>query len=137
MPALYLSMMPSMPSWRATPSNFLMPCRKSPRPKRLSFLFYRLPAQFQLMDVMRAEMEEKRVGAAGDAISTPGICTFKRKPVMEQALRAVVRTLNWRELNRLQAQFCKPVSVPPWRTRSRCRHLLSTTPSARNRARRS
>ncbi len=59
--------------------------------------------QFQLLDVMRAEMDEKRLPAA-QVLQTHGRhLHFRRKPTIEQALRVWTSDAIGREMNRLQA----------------------------------
>ncbi len=59
--------------------------------------------QFQLLDVMRAEMDEKRLSAT-HVLQTHGRhLHFRRKPTIEQALRVWTPEAIGREMNRLQA----------------------------------
>jgi DNA polymerase-3 subunit delta len=59
--------------------------------------------QFQLLDAMRAEMDEKRLQPA-QVMQTHGRhLHFRRKPVIEQALRAWTSDAIARETNRLQS----------------------------------
>ncbi len=59
--------------------------------------------QFQLLELMRAEMDEKRV-PAGQAVATLGRhLHFRRKPVIENALKNWTGTAIRREAQRLQA----------------------------------
>lgn len=59
--------------------------------------------QFQLLDVMRAEMDDKRLQPA-QVMQTHGRhLHFRRKPTIEQALRVWTSEAIGREMNRLQA----------------------------------
>ncbi|WFS00671.1 DNA polymerase III subunit delta [Rhizobium tumorigenes] len=59
--------------------------------------------QFQLLDIMRAEMDEKRLPAT-QVLQTHGRhLHFRRKPTIEQALRVWTSDAIGREMNRLQA----------------------------------
>ncbi len=59
--------------------------------------------QFQLLDQMRAEMDEKKL-QAGQVMQTMGRGVhFRRKPVIERALRTWQPAAIAREMNRLQA----------------------------------
>jgi len=59
--------------------------------------------QFQLLDQMRAEMDEKKL-QAGQVMQTLGRgIHFRRKPVIERALRAWQPAAIAREMNRLQS----------------------------------
>lgn len=58
--------------------------------------------QFQFLDAMRAEMDEKRLQPA-QVLQTHGRhLHFRRKPIVEQALRTWTSTAISREMNRLQ-----------------------------------
>jgi DNA polymerase-3 subunit delta len=59
--------------------------------------------QFQLMDAMRAEMEEKRLQPAQVMQTLGRGIHFKRKPVIEKALRTWTAPAMAREMNRIQA----------------------------------
>ena len=59
--------------------------------------------QFQLLDAMRAEMDEKRLPAAQVMQTLGRHLHFKRKPVIERALRSWTAPAIAREMNRLQA----------------------------------
>jgi DNA polymerase-3 subunit delta len=59
--------------------------------------------QFQLIDTMRAEMEEKRLQPAQIMQTLGRHLHFRRKPIVEQALRTWSADAIARETNRLQA----------------------------------
>lgn len=58
--------------------------------------------QFQLLDLMRAEMDEKRLPASQAVSSLGRHLHFRRKPVMENALKAWSSSAIRRETRRLQ-----------------------------------
>ena len=58
--------------------------------------------QFQLLDQMRAEMEEKRLQPAQVMQTLGRSIHFKRKPILERALRTWTGQALAREMNRLQ-----------------------------------
>jgi DNA polymerase-3 subunit delta len=90
--------------------------------------------QFQLLDVMRAEMEEKRVQPAQVMQTLGRHLHFRRKPVIEQALR------NWdapaiaREMNRLQAAILQSRQRGALEESIALHTLLSTTPQSARKA---
>lgn len=59
--------------------------------------------QFQLLDVMRAEMDEKRVQPAQVMQTLGRHLHFRRKPIIEQALRSWTAPAIAREMSRLQS----------------------------------
>jgi DNA polymerase III subunit delta len=59
--------------------------------------------QFQLLDVMRAEMDEKRLQPAQVMMTLGRHIHFKRKPLIEKALRSWTAPALARETDRLQA----------------------------------
>lgn len=59
--------------------------------------------QFQLLDTIRAEMDEKRVAPAQVMQSHGRHLHFRRKPIIEQALKTWTAPAIAREMNRLQA----------------------------------
>ncbi len=68
--------------------------------------------QFQLLELMRAEMDEKRVPAA-QAMATLGRhLHFRRKPIVENALRAWTGPAIRRETQRLQAAILQSRQRP-------------------------
>lgn len=68
--------------------------------------------QFQLLDLMRAEMDEKRL-PAGQAVATLGRhLHFRRKPVVENALKTWSGAAIRRETHRLQAAILQSRQRP-------------------------
>lgn len=59
--------------------------------------------QFQLLDVMRAEMDEKRLQPAQVMQALGRHLHFRRKPIIEQALRSWTAPAIAREMSRLQS----------------------------------
>ncbi|MBB3611531.1 DNA polymerase III subunit delta [Rhizobium sp. BK602] len=59
--------------------------------------------QFQLLDVMRAEMDEKRLQPAQVMQTLGRHLHFRRKPIIEQALRSWTAPAIAREMSRLQS----------------------------------
>ncbi|MDL2399768.1 DNA polymerase III subunit delta [Rhizobium mayense] len=59
--------------------------------------------QFQLLDMMRTEMDEKRVPPAQVMQTLGRHLHFRRKPIIEQALKSWTAPAISREMNRLQA----------------------------------
>ncbi|MFS8114622.1 DNA polymerase III subunit delta [Rhizobium jaguaris] len=59
--------------------------------------------QFQLLDMMRTEMDEKRVPPAQVMQTLGRHLHFRRKPIVEQALKSWTAPAIAREMNRLQA----------------------------------
>jgi DNA polymerase-3 subunit delta len=59
--------------------------------------------QFQLLDIMRTEMDEKRVQPAQVMQTLGRHLHFRRKPIIEQALKSWTAPAIAREMNRLQA----------------------------------
>lgn len=83
--------------------------------------------QFQLMDAMRAEMEEKRLPASQVMQTLGRHLHFKRKPVIEQALRAWSAEALGRETNRLQAAILQTRRRASLEDTIALQTLLSTT----------
>ncbi|SCB12854.1 DNA polymerase III subunit delta [Rhizobium lusitanum] len=59
--------------------------------------------QFQLLDTMRAEMDEKRLAPAQVMQTLGRHLHFRRKPIIEQALKSWTAPAIAREMNRLQS----------------------------------
>jgi DNA polymerase-3 subunit delta len=59
--------------------------------------------QFQLLDMMRTEMDEKRLAPAQVMQTLGRHLHFRRKPIIEQALKSWTAPAIAREMNRLQA----------------------------------
>ncbi|MBT9372817.1 DNA polymerase III subunit delta [Rhizobium sp. CSW-27] len=68
--------------------------------------------QFQLLDVMRAEMDEKKTQAAQVMQTAGRHIHFKRKPLVEKALRSWQAEAISRETNRLQAAVLQSRQKP-------------------------
>jgi DNA polymerase III subunit delta len=82
--------------------------------------------QFQLLELMRAEMDEKRVGA-GQVLGTLGRhLHFRRKPVVEQALKKWQLTAIRREMSRLQAAILQSRQRPALEGTIAMQTLLAT-----------
>ena len=83
--------------------------------------------QFQLLDVMRAEMDEKRL-QPGQVMQTHGRhLHFKRKPTIEQALRTWSSDAIGREMNRLQTAIFQTRQRQSLEDSIAMQTLLSTT----------
>ncbi len=68
--------------------------------------------QFQLLELMRAEMDEKRVPAAQAMASLGRHLHFRRKPILENALRTWTGPAIRRETQRLQAAILQSRQRP-------------------------
>jgi DNA polymerase-3 subunit delta len=68
--------------------------------------------QFQLLELMRAEMDEKRVPAAQAMASLGRHLHFRRKPIVENALRTWTGPAIRRETQRLQAAILQSRQRP-------------------------
>ena len=68
--------------------------------------------QFQLLELMRAEMDEKRVPAAQALASLGRHLHFRRKPIVESALRTWTGPAIRRETQRLQAAILQSRQRP-------------------------
>ncbi|PZM09773.1 DNA polymerase III subunit delta [Rhizobium tubonense] len=83
--------------------------------------------QFQLLDIMRAEMDEKRL-AATQVMQTHGRhLHFKRKPIIEKALQTWTAPAISREMNRLQAAIFQSRQRQSIEDSIALQTLLSTT----------
>lgn len=91
---------------------------------------------FQLLDVMRADMDEKRLGAA-EALNIHGRhLHFRRKPVVESALKQWNAAAISNELNRLQTAVLQTRQRASLEDTIATQTLLATTLiAARNRSR--
>jgi DNA polymerase-3 subunit delta len=83
--------------------------------------------QFQLMDSMRAEMDDKRVPASQVMQTLGRHLHFKRRPIVEQALRAWSSEALSRETNRLQAAILQTRRRASLEDTIALQTLLSTT----------
>lgn len=108
--------------------NFLHAMQKITASKTAVFLVIQACLkQFQLIDAMRAEMEEKRI-PAGQVMQTLGRhLHFRRKPIIEQALRAWSANAVARETNRLQSAILQTRKRPSLEDAIAIQTLLSTT----------
>ena len=83
--------------------------------------------QFQLLDTMRAEMDDKRLQPA-QVMQTHGRhLHFRRKPVIEQALRSWTSEAIGREMNRLQSAILQTRQRQSLEDSIALQTLLSTT----------
>ena len=83
--------------------------------------------QFQMLDAMRTEMDEKRLQPA-QVMQTHGRhLHFRRKPIIEQALRTWTGAAINRETNRLQAAILKTRQSASMEDSIAIHTLLSTT----------
>jgi len=86
--------------------------------------------QFQLLDLMRADMEERRMSAA-DALAQHGRhLHFRRKPIIETALKSWTSIAIAAELNRLQAAILQTRRRSSLEDTIALQTLLSTTLTA-------
>ena len=83
--------------------------------------------QFQLLDMMRAEMEEKRLQAPQIMQTMGRHLHFRRKPIIEQALRNWTAESIARETNRLQAAILQSRRRQVLEDSVAMQTLLSTT----------
>lgn len=83
--------------------------------------------QFQLLDQMRTEMDEKRLPAAQVMQSLGRGLHFKRKPVIERALRVWTAPAIAREMNRIQAAILQSRQKQTLEESIVLHTLLSTT----------
>jgi DNA polymerase-3 subunit delta len=91
--------------------------------------------QFQLLDLMRADMDERRISAADAMNAHARHLHFRRKPIVEQALKTWNGQAIATELNRLQAAIFQTRQRATLEDTIALQTLLATTLiSARNRA---
>ncbi len=91
--------------------------------------------QFQMLDQMRAEMDERRTPAA-QVLQTMGRgLHFKRKPAVEQALKTWDATAIAREMNRLQTAILQTRQKPALDESIALHTLLSITVQSSQRQR--
>jgi DNA polymerase-3 subunit delta len=83
--------------------------------------------QFQLLDTMRAEMDEKRLQPAQVMQTMGRHLHFRRKPIIEQALRSWSPAAIAREMNRLQAAILQSRQRNALEDTVALQTLLSTT----------
>ena len=109
-------------------NNFLHAMQKITASKTAVFLVVQACLrQFQLLDTMRAEMDEKRVPAAQVMQTLGRHLHFRRKPIIEQALRTWSGDAIVRETNRLQAAVLQTRKRQSLEDAIAIQTLLSTT----------
>lgn len=110
------------------PSSFLHAMQKITSSKTAVFLVIQACLrQFQLLDAMKTEMEEKRLPAAQVMQTLGRHLHFRRKPIIEQALRTWSSDAVAREANRLQAAILQTRKRPSLEDSIALQTLLSTT----------
>jgi DNA polymerase-3 subunit delta len=116
-------------------STFLHAMQKITASKTAIFLVIQACLkQFQLLDTMRAEMDEKRL-PAGQVMQTLGRhLHFRRKPIIEQALRTWSADAIARETGRLQAAILQTRKRQSLEDSIALQTLLSTTLQSGRRA---
>ncbi|MDM9621191.1 DNA polymerase III subunit delta [Rhizobium sp. S96] len=109
-------------------ANFLHAMQKIISSKTAIFLVIQsCLKQFQLMDAIRAEMDEKRISST-QALQTLGRhLHFRRKPIVEQALRTWSPEAMARETNRLQSAVLQTRKRASLEDTIALHTLLSTT----------
>jgi len=91
--------------------------------------------QFQLLDLMRADMDERKISSADAMNAHARHLHFRRKPIIEAALRTWSAAAISTELNRLQAAILQTRQRASLEDTIALQTLLATTLiSARNRA---
>ncbi len=116
-------------------STFLHAMQKITASKTAIFLvIHACLKQFQLLDTMRAEMDEKRL-PPGQVMQTLGRhLHFRRKPIIEQALRTWSADAIARETGRLQAAILQTRKRQSLEDSIALQTLLSTTLQSGRRA---
>ena len=110
------------------PSSFLHAMQKIISSKTAVFLVIQACLkQFQLLDAMKTEMEEKRLPAAQVMQTLGRHLHFRRKPIIEQALRTWSAEAVAREANRLQAAILQTRKRASLEDSIALQSLLSTT----------
>ena len=110
------------------PSSFLHAMQKIISSKTAVFLVIQACLkQFQLLDAMKTEMEEKRLPAAQVMQTLGRHLHFRRKPIIEQALRTWSAEAVAREANRLQAAILQTRKRASLEDSIALQTLLSTT----------
>ncbi|KQV20294.1 DNA polymerase III subunit delta [Rhizobium sp. Root1203] len=108
--------------------NFLHAMQKITASKTAIFLVIQACLkQFQLIDAMKAEMEEKRIPATQVMQTLGRHLHFRRKPIIEQALRVWSTEAIARETNRLQSAILQTRRRPSLEDTIAIQTLLSTT----------
>ena len=116
------------------PDEFLLAINKITASKTAIFLVLQACLkQFQLLDAMRIEMESTRSTASQIMATLGRHIHFKRKPIVEKALRDWSQASLAREMNRLQAAILQSRQRQSLEDSIATHTLLSTTiQSARN-----
>ena len=110
------------------PSSFLHAMQKIMSSKTAVFLVIQACLkQFQLLDAMKTEMDEKRLPAAQVMQTLGRHLHFRRKPIIEQALRTWSAEAVAREANRLQAAILQTRKRASLEDSIALQTLLSTT----------
>jgi len=109
-------------------TNFLHAMQKITSSKTSVFLVLQACLrQFQLLDTMRAEMDEKRVSPAQIMQTQGRHLHFRRKPIIEQALKSWSADAITRETKRLQAAILQTRQRQILEDSIAMQTLLSTT----------
>jgi DNA polymerase-3 subunit delta len=109
-------------------TNFLHAMQKITSSKTSVFLVLQACLrQFQLLDTMRAEMDEKRVPPAQIMQTQGRHLHFRRKPIIEQALKSWSADAITRETKRLQAAILQTRQRQILEDSIAMQTLLSTT----------
>ncbi len=109
-------------------TNFLHAMQKITSSKTSVFLVLQACLrQFQLLDTMRAEMDEKRVPPAQIMQTQGRHLHFRRKPIIEQALKSWSADAVTRETKRLQAAILQTRQRQTLEDSIAMQTLLSTT----------
>jgi DNA polymerase-3 subunit delta len=112
--------------------NFLHAMQKITASKTAIFLVIQACLkQFQLIDAMKAEMEDKRIPATQVMQTLGRHLHFRRKPIIEQALRVWSTDAIARETNRLQSAILQTRRRPSLEDTIAVQTLLSTTLQSR------
>ncbi|MBB3316232.1 DNA polymerase-3 subunit delta [Rhizobium sp. BK181] len=110
------------------PASFLHAMQKIISSKTAVFLVIQACLkQFQLLDAMKTEMDEKRLPAAQVMQTLGRHLHFRRKPIIEQALRTWSAEALAREANRLQAAILQTRKRATLEDSIALQTLLSTT----------
>ncbi len=112
--------------------NFLHAMQKITASKTAIFLVIQACLkQFQLIDAMKAEMEDNRIPATQVMQTLGRHLHFRRKPIIEQALRVWSTDAIARETNRLQSAILQTRRRPSLEDTIAVQTLLSTTLQSR------
>ena len=112
--------------------NFLHAMQKITASKTAIFLVIQACLkQFQLIDAMKAEMEDNRIPATQVMQTLGRHLHFRRKPIIDQALRVWSTDAIARETNRLQSAILQTRRRPSLEDTIAVQTLLSTTLQSR------